>query len=145
MIGAGPSIWRIDDTSKGEQTIALAPESIASFANPRALSTALLAKPISIRSDWAKEVRMVTAVMWVCGAAATAALIIALPPAACTVRNFGAKSATAFVAPLTVCGMSWSLRSKKISESVTSLIALTPSAPKVRKNSKPNLKTETQS
>ena len=77
------------------------------------------------------------------GTASTAALIMALPPDAWTVRKRGARCETAFAAPLTVCGMSWSFKSRKISESVTSFIAFTPSLPKVRKNSKPSLKTET--
>ena len=57
-------------------------------------------------SDSESEVKIVTAVMCVLGAAATAALIIAAPPLACTVKNRGSKSEALFAACSTVLGIS---------------------------------------
>ena len=71
------------------------------------------------RSSASRLVSTVTATTLVSGgAAAFAAAIIALPPAAWTVRIAGSRGASAATAFSTVFGMSWSLRSRKIGSPV---------------------------
>ena len=106
MIGCEPTAARMAAISSGEQTIARAPDCDARLASPTAEVNALAEKPICCTSSSDSEVKIVTPVMYVCGAASTAARIIAPPPDACTVKNLGARCAIAFVAPLTVCGIS---------------------------------------
>ena len=120
MIGVLPISERTAEISNGEQTIARAPAVTATFANATAESSAGALNPTWLTSDSDIEVRMVTPVMLVPGIASTAALTIAEPPDACTVKNLGARCATAFAAPLTVLGMSCSFKSRKISERIFS-------------------------
>ena len=102
IVGVAPTAERIAAISNGEQTIARAPAVTDIFASATALSSAGFAYPISKRSSSDREVRIVTAVTSVAGTASTAALTIARPPDACTVRNLGARDAIALAAPCTV-------------------------------------------
>ena len=80
---------RIASISRGEQTIDVAPAAVATRAIDTAVSRAGLAYPRSERSASARDVRTVTAVIDVDVTAETAALIIAAPPLAWTVRKRG--------------------------------------------------------
>ena len=77
-----PTTFLISEASNGEQTIDRAPFATANLARVTAESLALLAKPISKRSESESEVRIVTAVIEMLGTAALAALIIEAPPLA---------------------------------------------------------------
>jgi hypothetical protein len=71
-----------------------------------AVSSAGLAYPRSERSESEREVRTVTAVIDVDVTAETAALIIAAPPLACTVRKRGCRWSTTPADFFTVFGIS---------------------------------------
>ena len=116
----------------GEQTIARAPDESAFRARATAKSNGARSIPIANRAGESSEVNTVTAVIEIAGASSTAALIMAAPPEACTVRNLGCKSRIARTAPATVLGMSWSLRSRKSSKSLTARNSRNPSGPCLR-------------
>ena len=84
---------------------------------------------MAAKSGSEKDVKTVTAVIDPLGSASTAALIILLPPAAWTVKNFGDKDDTDSTAPFTVFGMSYNLRSRNNSKSLSSLSLSIPCAP----------------
>ena len=70
--------------------------------------------------------------MEISGAASLAALTIAPPPLAWTVKNFGARSETLFTDDATVLGISCSFRSRNTWNSPASANCLNPAAPNFR-------------
>ena len=73
------------------------------------------------------------------GAASTAQRITSGPPTACTVSTSGCSRATARAAPVTVAGMSCSLRSRKILTPLAPRIEATIPGPYRRYSSRPTL------
>ena len=73
MIGELPTALRMAAISKGEQTIAPAPEATANLAKLTAELRALFENPIVLTSSSDSEVKIVTPVTCVFGNAATAA------------------------------------------------------------------------
>src|SRR5579875_950033 len=126
---SGPTSDRRLATSHGEQTRPAAPASTASTPRRRTASLAVPSIPSPARSASPREVRTVTPMILVPGAASAAARTMAGPPAACTVSMSGRSRVTARAAPATVAGMSCSLRSRNTWTLLAPRIEATESGP----------------
>mmetsp|Transcript_12304 Transcript_12304/g.31044 ORF Transcript_12304/g.31044 Transcript_12304/m.31044 type:complete len:205 (-) Transcript_12304:119-733(-) len=149
VTNALPHAARIAGSSFAEQTTPSSPHACASLARRTTCSTTGGCCPTATRSASSMLVRIVTAITSggsaptakaPSRAAETAARIIASPPAACTLTMAGRAALTARIAPATVFGMSWNLRSRKKGVSgAPSRTRCTPAMPLAEKNSRPIL------
>src|SRR5438132_3069433 len=119
-VKSSPTARRSSGASRAEQTTPSSPQARARRARRSTDSSTEPEKPTDSKSDCARLVRIVTAMSSggraTCSRASRAARSIASPPVACTLSIQTPRRAAERQAPATVLGMSWNLRSRKISK-----------------------------